>query len=175
MNQPNKFKIKKPRITLSDEQKNQARAGMAGEAVKASAEGETLEAVEDPATPVETPPALSERVEQPELAVLPSPLPIAQVHVPTPEELIEEIAEFTPTRKGRGSKGKKEEKNKATDSEDAETHIVRISKDSVLNAKMNILLLPRNYGIKNLRDYGDAAFAFYEAHLRKTGKLPQMK
>jgi len=169
MNQPNKFKIKKPRITLSDEQKNQARAGMAGEAVKATLETASPVPVNGSDHLEQTP---SPVVEVAETTVQPVPLPIALVQPLTPEEIIEQVTEEIPARQGRGTRGKKQEKNTNLEAEDSETQHIRMSQGTVLKAKMNILLLPRSFGIKNLRDYGDAAFAFYDAHLRKTGKLP---
>ncbi|MFB9865676.1 hypothetical protein [Rufibacter immobilis] len=163
MNQPNKFSIKKPRITLTEEQKNQARSGMAGEAVKASAEQAQALAPE-PAQPAAAQAIASVPDHTPEIETPESP---GQDQIP----LVESAAP-APSRQGRGGRGRKPEKNAAPVGEDSETQHVRMSKDAVLRAKMNVLLLPSSMGIRSLRDYGDAAFDFYEAHLRKTGKLP---
>ncbi|WP_207435947.1 hypothetical protein [Sabulibacter ruber] len=153
MNQPNKFTIKKPRITLTEEQKQQARSGMAGEAVKAGGEPA-------PVAPV------------PVAAEIPAaaPEPVA-VRAPEPDPVPFSVEETPVRRQGRG-RGRKPEKNAAPPAEDSETQHVRMSKDAVMRAKMNVLLLPSSMGIRSLRDYGDAAFEFYEAHLRKIGKLP---
>ncbi|KAA5538739.1 hypothetical protein [Adhaeribacter rhizoryzae] len=182
-NKSNKFTIKKPRITLTEEQKKQARSGMAGEAVKVSAETTTApEATESNAevtnqsVSVPTAPettkltSVPEPSEMPALVTAPVPIPVAPIEPPTPERIVEEIAQTR--QQGRGSRGRKAEKNIPLPAEDSETQHVRMSKDSVLKAKMNVLLLPPSFGIRSLRDYGDAAFAFYEQHLRKIGKLP---
>ncbi|ALJ01657.1 hypothetical protein [Rufibacter tibetensis] len=162
MNQPNKFSIKKPRITLSEEQKNQARSGMAGEAVKAS--GEAAPKTPEPNEPAVTVmPAAGDPAPETETETLGAP-------DPDPSSMVEAAAPL-PSRQGKG-RGRKPEKNVAPVVEDSETQHVRMSKDAVMRAKMNVLLLPTSMGIRSLRDYGDAAFEFYEAHLRKTGKLP---
>src|SRR5688572_13400787 len=175
MKQPNKFSIKKPRITLSEAQKNQARAGMAGEAVKESATLPAPAPEAEPQTPVEVPapaPVAAPVAETPlpeVTPVIPVPLPIELVSAPSPEAVAKAVV---PARQGRGTRVKQSAKNLEEAAENTdETQHVRMSKELVLQAKMNILRLPRNFGIKNLRDYGDAAFLFYEAHLRKIGKL----
>lgn len=139
------------RIEVPEEARQQARAGMGGEATR------TATAPTPVAAPAAPAPAL---VAEP----APAPVPVAPVAVAA-----------APVR--ASTRGRKPAAAAAPAPEaEVPLHTVQIAKSVVQEIKMSLLLAtPGPDTPKTIKNYLEAAHRHYDAHLRKAGKLPPAK
>ncbi|MCB2380386.1 hypothetical protein LGH70_22530 [Hymenobacter sp. BT635] len=139
------------RIEVPEEARQQARAGMGGEATRTAT----------------TPPAPVEPIAAPAAVAAPAPAP-APVEVAAP-------APAAPVR--ASTRGRKPAAAAAPAPEaEVPLHTVQIAKSVVQEIKMSLLLAtPGPDTPTTIKNYLEAAHRYYDAHLRKTGKLPPAK
>ncbi|AHJ95491.1 hypothetical protein [Hymenobacter swuensis] len=146
------------RIEVPEEARQQARAGMGGEATRTATA---------PPTPVEP-------IAAPAAVATPAPAP-APVEVAAPDAAASAPASAAPVR--ASSRGRKPAAAAAPAPEaEVPLHTVQIAKSVVQEIKMSLLLAtPGPDTPTNIKNYLEAAHRHYDAHLRKTGKLPPAK
>ncbi|GAB3244264.1 hypothetical protein GCM10027346_41790 [Hymenobacter seoulensis] len=150
------------RIEVPEEARQQARAGMGGEALlTASTPPAPLEPIASPA-PVAAAPTLA-----------PEPAPVAVAPAPSVAPTAAPAA--APAKSS--TRGRKPAAVAAPAPEtDVPLHTVQIAKSVVQEIKMSLLLAaPGPDTPTNIKNYLEAAHRHYDAHLRKTGKLPPAK
>ncbi|GAA4367503.1 hypothetical protein GCM10023185_39450 [Hymenobacter saemangeumensis] len=148
------------RIEVPEEARQQARAGMGGEATRTATA---------PPAPVEPIAALA-AVAAP---AAPAPAPTS-VEAPTPVV----AAPVAPAAPVRASTRGRKPAAAASPAPEAEVplHTVQIAKSVVQEIKMSLLLAtPGPDTPTTIKNYLEAAHRHYDAHLRKTGKLPPAK
>ena len=148
------------RIEVPEEARQQARAGMGGEAIRTAT----------------TPPAPVEPIAPPTPAAAPAvafPAPEFVVAAPQPAApTAPAAAPVRPSTRGR----KPAAAAVAAPETDVPLHTVQIAKSVVQEIKMSLLLAaPGPDTPTNIKNYLEAAHRHYDAHLRKTGKLPPAK
>lgn len=144
------------RIEVPEEARQQARAGMGGEATRTAT----------------TPPAPVEPVAPPTPAAAPAPAPEPVAAAPQPAAPAPAAAPVRPATRGRKSAAA------ATPAQEAEVplHTVQIAKSVVQEIKMSLLLAtPGPDTPTTIKNYLEAAHRHYDAYLRKSGKLPPAK
>lgn len=138
------------RIEVPEEARQQARAGMGGEATR------TATSPPAPVEPIAAPAAIAAPV-----ASVPAPAPAAPA-----------AASVRASTRGRKPAAA------AAPAPEAEVslHTVQIAKSVVQEIKMSLLLAtPGPDTPTTIKNYLEAAHRHYDAHLRKTGKLPPAK
>jgi hypothetical protein len=142
------------RIEVPEEARQQARAGMGGEATRTAT----------------MPPAAVEPIAAPAAAAVPA----AAAPAPTPVEAPALVA-AAPVR--ASARGRKPAAAAAPVPEvEVPLHTVQIAKSVVQEIKMSLLLAtPGPDTPTTIKNYLEAAHRHYDAHLRKTGKLPPAK
>jgi hypothetical protein len=150
------------RIEVPEEARQQARAGMGGEATR------TATAPPAPVEPIAAPAAVAAPTPAPtpaEAPVAPAPAPAAAPAAPA----------AAPVR--ASSRGRKPAAAAAPAPEaEVPLHTVQIAKSVVQEIKMSLLLAtPGPDTPTTIKNYLEAAHRHYDAHLRKTGKLPPAK
>lgn len=145
------------RIEVPEEARQQARAGMGGEATRTAT----------------TPPAPVEPVAPPTPAAAPAvaapaPKPVAAASQPA-------APAAAPVR--TSTRGRKPAAAAAPVPEaEVPLHTVQIAKSVVQEIKMSLLLVTPGPDMPTtIKNYLEAAHRHYDAHLRKTGKLPPAK
>ncbi|GAA4389544.1 hypothetical protein [Hymenobacter koreensis] len=146
------------RIEVPEEARQQARAGMGGEATRTAT----------------TAPVPVEPIAAPAAAVAPAPVP-APVEAQAPAAAAPIIPAATPVR--ASTRGRKPAAAAAPASEaEVPLHTVQIAKSVVQEIKMSLLLVaPGPDAPTTIKNYLEAAHRHYDAYLRKTGKLPPAK
>jgi len=147
------------RIEVPEEARQQARAGMGGEATRTAT----------------APPAPVEPIAAPAAVVAPAAPAPAPVEAPTPVAAASVAPAAAPVR--ASTRGRKAAAA-ATPAPEAEVplHTVQIAKSVVQEIKMSLLLAtPGPDTPTTIKNYLEAAHRHYDAHLRKTGKLPPAK
>ncbi|GAA4493214.1 hypothetical protein GCM10023172_01510 [Hymenobacter ginsengisoli] len=135
------------RIEVPEEARQQARAGMGGEATR------TATAPPAPVEPIAAPVAI----------------PAAAVSAPVP---VPAAAPVRASTRGRKPAAAAEPVLEA----EVPLHTVQIAKSVVQEIKMSLLLAsPGPETPTTIKNYLEAAHRHYDAHLRKTGKLPPAK
>ena len=147
------------RIEVPEEARQQARAGMGGEATRTAT----------------TPPAAVEPIAAP----APVAAPVAPATSPPPVVAVPEPAAAQPAAPGtapvRSSTRGRKPAVAAASAPEAEVplHTVQIAKSVVQEIKMSLLLAtPGPDTPTTIKNYLEAAHRHYDAYLRKTGKLP---
>ncbi|WBA44344.1 hypothetical protein [Hymenobacter canadensis] len=149
------------RIEVPEEARQQARAGMGGEATR------TATAPPAPVEPIAPPAAAAAPA-----SVAPAPTP---VEAPATGTATPFTPAFAPTR--ASTRGRKSAAA-ASPAPEAEVplHTVQIAKSVVQEIKMSLLLAtPGPDTPTTIKNYLEAAHRHYDAYLRKTGKLPPAK
>ncbi|KAA9325140.1 hypothetical protein F0P96_20805 [Hymenobacter busanensis] len=145
------------RIEVPEEARQQARAGMGGEATRTAT----------------TPPAPVEPVAPPTPAAAPA------VAAPAPEPVAAASQPAAPAAAPvrTSTRGRKPAAAAAPVPEaEVPLHTVQIAKSVVQEIKMSLLLVtPGPDTPTTIKNYLEAAHRHYDAHLRKTGKLPPAK
>ena len=141
------------RIEVPEEARQQARAGMGGEATRTAT---------TPPTPVQPIAAAAPAV------AAAAPEPVAAAPLPT-------APATAPVR--ASTRGRKPAAATAPVPEaEVPLHTVQIAKSVVQEIKMSLLLAtPGPDTPTTIKNYLEAAHRHYDAHLRKTGKLPPAK
>lgn len=144
------------RIEVPEEARQQARAGMGGEATRTAT----------------IPPAPVEPIAAPAAVAAPAPIP---VEAPTPVTAAPVAPVAAPVR--ASTQGRKPNAAAAPAPEaEVPLHTVQIAKSVVQEIKMSLLLAtPGPETPTTIKNYLEAAHRHYDAHLRKTGKLPPVK
>ncbi|WP_170170469.1 hypothetical protein [Hymenobacter perfusus] len=146
------------RIEVPEEARQQARAGMGGEATRTAT----------------APPAPVEPIAAPATVAAPAPAS-APVEAPAPVAAAPVAPAAAPVR--ASTRGRKPAAA-ASSAPEAEVplHTVQIAKSVVQEIKMSLLLAtPGPDTPTTIKNYLEAAHRHYDAHLRKTGKLPPAK
>ncbi|WP_207218254.1 hypothetical protein [Hymenobacter persicinus] len=147
------------RIEVPEEARQQARAGMGGEATR------TATAPPAPVEPIAAPAAVA--------APTPTPAPTpAEAPAPAAAPAAPAAAPVRASTRGRKPAAA------AAPAPEAEVplHTVQIAKSVVQEIKMSLLLAtPGPDTPTTIKNYLEAAHRHYDAHLRKTGKLPPAK
>ena len=146
------------RIEVPEEARQQARAGMGGEATRTAT----------------APPAAVEPIAPPAAVAAPAPT-VTSLAVPAPAAAAPAVPAATPAR--ASSRGRKPAAAAAPALEaEVPLHTVQIAKSVVQEIKMSLLLVtPGPDTPTTIKNYLEAAHRHYDAHLRKTGKLPPAK
>ncbi|GAB3840381.1 hypothetical protein GCM10028821_45030 [Hymenobacter jeollabukensis] len=145
------------RIEVPEEARQQARAGMGGEATRTAT----------------TPPAPVEPIAPP--AAVAAPAVPAPEPVPVAAASTSAAPAAAPVR--ASTRGRKSAAAAAPAPEgEVPLHTVQIAKSVVQEIKMSLLLAtPGPDTPTTIKNYLEAAHRHYDAHLRKTGKLPPAK
>ncbi|TYZ07298.1 hypothetical protein FY528_15905 [Hymenobacter lutimineralis] len=149
------------RIEVPEEARQQARAGMGGEATRTAT----------------TPPAAVEPIAAPAAVATPTaPAPApAPVEAPVPPVAASGAPAAAPVRASTRSRKAAAAVAPAPEGE-VPLHTVQIAKSVVQEIKMSLLLAtPGPDTPTTIKNYLEAAHRHYDAHLRKTGKLPPAK
>jgi len=146
------------RIEVPEEARQQARAGMGGEATR------TATAPPAPVEPIAAPAAVAAPTPAPTLVEAPAAAAVAPV-----------APAAAPVR--ASTRGRKPAAAAAPAPEaEVPLHTVQIAKSVVQEIKMSLLLAtPGPDTPTTIKNYLEAAHRHYDAHLRKTGKLPPAK
>ncbi|GAC1373958.1 MAG: hypothetical protein NVSMB30_16380 [Hymenobacter sp.] len=147
------------RIEVPEEARREARAGMGGEATRtASQPPVAVEPIVPAPAPVAAPAAPA-----PTPVAKPAPVTAAAAAVAAPERA---------TTRGRKPAAVATPAPEA----DVSLHTVQIAKSVVQEIKMSLLLVTPGLDTPTtIKNYLEAAHRHYDAHLRKTGKLPPAK
>ncbi|MBC6700111.1 hypothetical protein [Hymenobacter sp. BT190] len=142
------------RIEVPEEARQQARAGMGGEATRTAT----------------SPPAAVEPIASLAPAPAPAPAPVAAASEPAAAPVAAPAA--APVK--ASSRGRKPATAAALAPEaEVPLHTVQIAKSMVQEIKMSLLLaVPGPDTPTTIKNYLEAAHRHYDAYLRKTGKLP---
>ncbi|MBC6609103.1 hypothetical protein H8B13_19955 [Hymenobacter sp. BT188] len=150
------------RIEVPEEARQQARAGMGGEATRTAT----------------TPPAAVEPIAPPAPVAAPAaPAPEATPLAAAPEPAAAPVATPAAAPVKAPSRGRKPA-TAAAPAPEAEVplHTVQIAKSVVQEIKMSLLLAaPGPDTPTTIKNYLEAAHRHYDAYLRKAGKLPPTK
>jgi hypothetical protein len=146
------------RIEVPEEARQQARAGMGGEATRTAT----------------APPAPVEPIVAPVAVAAPAPVP-APVEASVPATAAPAASVAAPAR--TSTRGRKPAAATAPAPEaEVPLHTVQIAKSVVQEIKMSLLLVtPGPDTPTTIKNYLEAAHRHYDAYLRKTGKLPPVK
>ncbi|MBD2769393.1 hypothetical protein IC235_16005 [Hymenobacter sp. BT664] len=149
------------RIEVPEEARQQARAGMGGEATR------TATAPPAPVEPIAAPAAVA--------APTPAPTPAEAPVAPAPAAAAPAVPAAAPVR--ASTRGRKPAAAAVPAPEvEVPLHTVQIAKSVVQEIKMSLLLAtPGPDTPTTIKNYLEAAHRHYDAHLRKTGKLPPAK
>ncbi|MCB2411055.1 hypothetical protein [Hymenobacter lucidus] len=149
------------RIEVPEEARQQARAGMGGEATR------TATAPPAPVEPIAAPAAVA-------APVAPAPAP-APVDAPASVAAAPAVPAAAPVR--ASTRGRKPAAAAAPAPEaEVPLHTVQIAKSVVQEIKMSLLLAtPGPDTPTTIKNYLEAAHRHFDAYLRKTGKLPPAK
>lgn len=147
------------RIEVPEEARQQARAGMGGEATRTAT----------------SPPAPVEPIAAPAAVAAPAASAPAPVEAPAPVAAAPVAPATAPVR--ASTRGRKPAAAAAPAPEaEVPLHTVQIAKFVVQEIKMSLLLAtPGPDTPTTIKNYLEAAHRHYDAHLRKTGKLPPAK